>query len=115
VDSRNNVGDFTQAKSFQLDASSSGGTATRRMYLRSSGRARFKRRTTVTIIARDATGAPVAGARVRMWGTGLAARTKMTTAAGKAAFTIRPTRRGRLSVRATKAGFYPATLLLRVR
>jgi hypothetical protein len=114
VDARNNVGDFTQARSFQLDATSSG-TATRRMFLRSSGRAVFKRRTRLIIIARDATGAAVAGARVRIWGTGLSARTKTTGAAGKATFYIRPTRRGRLSVRATKAGFYPATLLVRVR
>jgi hypothetical protein len=114
VDSRNNVGDFTQARSFQLDATSSG-TATRRMFLRSSGRAVFKRRTRLIIIARDATGAAVAGARVRIWGTGLSARTKTTGAAGKATFYIRPTRRGRLSVRATKTGFYPATLLVRVR
>jgi hypothetical protein len=57
----------------------------------------------------------VAGARVRIWGTGLSARTKTTGAAGKATFYVRPTRRGRLSVRATKAGFYPATLLVRVR
>ena len=115
VDSRNNVGDFTQARSFDLAASSSGGTTARKLFTRAIGRAYFKRRTKLVIVARDAAGAPVAGARVRLWSGGLSPRTKSTGPAGKATFFVRPTRRSSLAVRTTKAGFLPASLLIRVR
>jgi hypothetical protein len=114
IDTRNNVGDFTQARTFDLQASG-GGTTARKLFVRAVGRARFKKRTRLVVVARDATGAPVPGARVRLWGGGLRARTKATSPAGKATFYVRPTRRSSIALRATKTGFLPASLLIRVR
>ena len=59
--------------------------------------------------------AAVAGAKVRVTGPGMRARAKVTNAAGRATFTVKPTRRGRITIRSAKAGFNPATVTLAVR
>ncbi|MDQ3856856.1 MAG: carboxypeptidase-like regulatory domain-containing protein [Actinomycetota bacterium] len=116
VDERNNVGDFTAAQTFALAARSPDAeTTTERLVLRARGRIVLRRRVRLVATVRTAAGQPVQGARVRVSGAGIRVRPKLTTAAGRAVFRVRATRRGRVTVTAAKAGYTRATVRLRVR
>jgi len=63
----------------------------------------------------DGRGKRIMGVRVRLTGTGIRAVAKRTNALGKVTFKVRPRKRGKLVVSATKAGFQPAYASVRVR
>jgi protein-S-isoprenylcysteine O-methyltransferase Ste14 len=106
VDGGNNVGDFIPAQRIG---------AAKRMRLVARGRVVRGRSTVVSITVRDQSGAALNGATVRVSGGGLKPRAVRTRKAGKVRFSIRPTRRGKISFRATKAGYTPAVITKRVR
>jgi hypothetical protein len=106
VDEGNNVGDYTPAQ--QIGAA-------RRMRLAVRGRAARNRSTAVYATVRDQSGAPLKGATVRVSGAGMRPRAARTGASGRVRLRIRPTRRGKVTYRATKAGYSPAVLTVRVR
>jgi hypothetical protein len=106
MDEGNNVGDFIPAQRIG---------AAKRMRLVARGRAVRGRSTVVSITVRDQSGAALSGATVRVSGGGLKPRATRTKKAGKVRFSIRPTRRGKVAFRATKAGYTPAVITTRVR
>ena len=106
VDEGNNVGDFIPAQRIG---------AAKRMRLVASGRAVRGRSTIVSITVRDQSGPALSGATVRVSGGGVKPRAARTKKAGKVRFSIRPTRRGKITFRATKAGYTPAVITTRVR
>jgi protein-S-isoprenylcysteine O-methyltransferase Ste14 len=106
VDQGNNVGDYTPTQ--QIGAA-------RRMRLAVRGRAARNRSTTVIATVRDLSGTRLKGATVRVSGAGMKPRAARTGASGSARLTIRPTRRGKVTFRATKTGYSPAMLTTRVR
>jgi protein-S-isoprenylcysteine O-methyltransferase Ste14 len=106
VDEGNNVGDYTPAQ--QIGAA-------RRMRLAVRGRAARNRSTAVYATVRDLSGAPLKGATVRVSGAGMRPRAGRTGASGRVRLRIRPTRHGKVTYRATKAGYSPAVLTVRVR
>ena len=63
----------------------------------------------------DGRGKRLMGARVRLTGKGIRAVAKRTNARGQATFKVKPRKRGRLVVSATKSGFQPAYTSVRVR
>jgi protein-S-isoprenylcysteine O-methyltransferase Ste14 len=106
VDEGNNVGDFIPAQKIG---------AAKGMRLVARGRAVRRRSSVVTITVRDLTGAALTGATVRVSGAGVRPRAARTKKGGKVRFSVRPTRRGKLAFRATKAGYTPAVTTTRVR
>jgi hypothetical protein len=106
MDEGNNVGDYIPAQTIG---------AAKRMRLTSRGRAIRGRSTVVSITVRALPGGPLKGVTVRVSGAGVRPRAARTNRVGRARFTIRPTRRGKISFRATKAGYTPAVLSTRVR
>jgi protein-S-isoprenylcysteine O-methyltransferase Ste14 len=106
MDEGNNVGDFIPAQKIG---------AAKRMRLVARGRVVRGRSTVVSITVRDQSGAVLSGATVRVSGGGLKPRAARTRKAGKVRFSIRPTRRGKIAFRATKAGYTPAVITKRVR
>jgi hypothetical protein len=105
IDADGNVGDYTGTQQI---------TTTRRMRLTTYGTPVRKRRSTIIVSTRTSRAA-IGGVRVRLWGAGVTARTKTTRADGRVTFSITPRRRGRIYVRATKAGFYTAQTSVAVR
>ena len=106
VDEGNNVGDYTPVQQI--------GTA-RRIRLAAQGKPVRGRSTAVLLTVTGSSGAPVKGATVRVSGAGVRLLSARTNRAGRVRFTIRPTRRGTITYRATKAGYQPVTLKTRVR
>jgi protein-S-isoprenylcysteine O-methyltransferase Ste14 len=106
MDEGNNVGDFIPAQRIG---------AAKRMRLAARGRAVRGRSTVVSITVRNQSGAALSGATVRVSGGGVKPRAARTKKAGKVRFSIRPTRRGKITFRATKAGYTPAVITRRVR
>lgn len=106
VDEGNNLGDFIPAQRIG---------AAKGMRLVARGRAVRGRSTVVSITVRDQSGAALSGATVRVSGGGVKPRAARTKKAGKVRFSIRPTRRGKITFRATKAGYTPAVITTRVR
>jgi hypothetical protein len=85
------------------------------MRLRAFGSPIRGRRTPLMVSVVSGRG-PVAGATVRVRVPGMGLRARATDSTGRARFTIRPTRRGRVVVTATKPGFAPpAAVSLPVR
>jgi len=105
IDADNNLGDYTAPQEFGIAQS---------MRLRAFGSPIKGRRTTISVSVASARG-PVAGARVRVWGGGMRSRAKLTNAEGRATFAVRPTRRGRVYVVATKAEFVGAKTSIAIR
>jgi hypothetical protein len=69
----------------------------------------------VSVTVRSSEGGWLGGVRVRISGRGLRAVVKRTNAVGKVTFLLRPKRRGKLLVTATKSGYQPAYGSVRVR
>lgn len=106
VDEDNNQGDWTQAQTIRLQP---------RLRLLVSGLARPKRMGSVRVSVMSPQGKRLAGARVRLTGLGVRAATKTTNRLGLVTFTVRPKRKGKLLVAASKRGYQPAYGSLRVR
>ncbi len=106
VDEDRNQGDWTQMQVIRLQP---------RLRLNVSGLARRRRMSTVRVSVFDGRGRRLAGVRVRLAGAGGRAVARRTSAAGTATFKVRPRKRGKLLVSATKSGFQPAYRTLRVR
>jgi hypothetical protein len=113
MDEDRNLGDFTRTHSFSINGN---GTvrANQRLKLTFRAKLRAKRRRQL-IVTVKAGGRPVAGARVRTLGPGFVTRWRRTNRAGRVVFTVKPTRRGIVFVRATKAGFLAGSGRIRVR
>jgi hypothetical protein len=107
IDEGNNVGDYIPAQRI--------GGAANRMRVSITGRVVRGRATVVRITVRNSSGTALSGATVRVSGAGLRPLARRTGRDGAARFRIRPTRRGKLSARATKAGYAPAVVTKRVR
>jgi len=105
IDADGNVGDYTATQQI---------VTTRRMRLSTYGSPTARRTTSLVVMTRTSRGA-LGGVRVRIWGAGLRARTKRTTADGRVTFSVTPRKRGRIYVRATKAGFYTTQTSVVVR
>jgi hypothetical protein len=105
-DEGNNVGDFTQGQRI---------ARAKRLVLSASGRAARGRSVPVTITVVDKMKRPLRLIRVRVTGAGVRAVTRRTDARGKATFTVRATRAGSVTYRATKTGYEPGVLTQRVR
>ena len=106
VDADDNVGDFSPAQPLSLLP---------RMKVTAKGKLRRRRRSTVSITVKNASGSWMQGVRVRVVGAGVKAQTRSTSMWGVARFTLRPTKRGRVLFTARKAGFQSAGITLRVR
>jgi protein-S-isoprenylcysteine O-methyltransferase Ste14 len=106
MDWGNNLGDFIPAQRIG---------AAKLMRLSAQGRVVRKRSTRVSITVRELGGPLLRGATVRVSGAGIRPRAARTNRAGRVRFAVKPTRRGKISFRATKAGYTPAVLTKRVR
>jgi large repetitive protein len=105
VDDDRNQGDWSTAQQIQLLP---------RMRLSVIGGARHKKKSRITIKVSTTTGSWIGGVAVRVTGPGMKPITKRTNAVGNAVFKLRPKKRGKLFFTATKAGFQPAYVNLRV-
>jgi hypothetical protein len=101
-----NVGDWTQAQ--RIDIAQRLRVAVNRPVFR-------KRWTRVIVTVSDPSNKRVAGATVRVSGAGLRPRSARTNRLGRVSFRLRPRKRGRLRFSATKAGFAPGALSMRIR
>jgi hypothetical protein len=106
VDADDNVGDFSPAQQISLLP---------RMKISVSGKLVKRRRRTVSVTVKNASGTWLPGVKVRVLGAGVKARTLSTSRWGVARFTLRPTKRGRVLFTAKKSGFQSAGITLRVR
>ena len=106
VDADDNVGDFSPAQQLSLLP---------RLKLSVKGSLRRRRRSTVSVTVKNASGSWMKGVKVRVSGAGVKARARSTTIWGVARFTLRPTKRGRVLFTVNKPGFQPAGITLRVR
>jgi hypothetical protein len=106
VDEDRNQGAWTQAQQINLQP---------RLRVSVSGVVRRGRKSLVRVSVVDGRGKRIMGVRVRLTGTVIRAVAKRTNALGKVTFKVRPRKRGKLVVSATKAGFQPAYASVRVR
>jgi hypothetical protein len=106
VDADGNVGDFSPAQQLSLLP---------RLKLTVKGSLRKKRRSTISITVKNASGNWMKGVKVSVVGAGVNARPRSTSMWGVARFTVRPTKRGRVLFTAKKSGFQSAGVTLRVR
>jgi hypothetical protein len=106
VDEDGNQGDWSQVQTINLQP-----------WLRVSvsGFARRKHKSSVRVSVFDGASRRLAGVRVRLTGAGIKAVAKRTNARGQVSFKVRPKKRGKLLVSATKSGFQPAYGSLKVR
>ena len=105
IDADGNVGDYTATQQI---------TTTQRMRLAAYGTPILRRESTLIVTTRTSRAA-IGGVSVRIWCAGITARTKKTRADGRVTFSFKPRKRGRIYVRATKAGFYTASTSIAVR
>jgi hypothetical protein len=106
-DEGDNVGDFTQPQLI---------TRIRKMEIAAQGALKHGKRTMLTITVSDfETAGGVGGVKVRAGGAGLRARTARTNVFGSAMMVLKPKRKGILVIKASKAGFQPISVRLRVR
>jgi hypothetical protein len=106
VDEDRNQGDWTQVQQIRLQP---------RLRLMVSGVARRKHKSTVRVSVLDAQGKRLRGVRVKLTGAGIRAVARKTNAVGQVSFKVKPKRKGKLLVAATKAGYQPAYGSVRVR
>jgi hypothetical protein len=106
VDEDRNQGDWTQVQQIRLQP---------RLRVMVSGLARRKHVSTVRVTVFDGRGGRLGGARVRLTGAGIRAVAKRSNARGAVTFKVRPKKRGKLLVSATKSGFQAAYGSLKVR
>jgi hypothetical protein len=106
LDEGDNLGDFTQPRLI---------SRIRRMEISVRGTLRRGSSRALTVKVDDFESAGgVGGAILRLRGAGIV-RTARTSAYGSARLRLRPTRRGYLSITATRRGFSPTSIRLRVR
>ena len=106
VDEDRNQGDWSQVQQIRLLP---------RLRVSVSGLARHKRSGTVRVIVMDAQGKRLSAAKVRLTGAGIRPLTKKTDKRGQVVVTVKPKKKGKLFVSATKAGFQAAYGALKVR
>ena len=99
-----NLGDWTRALSFDI---------AQRLRVSVSGAVLRSRTARIVVTVFDAASKPVAGASVRVSGVGVL-KAGRTNGAGKVGFRLRVRKRGRLTFSATKAGYAPGALSMRV-
>ncbi|HSC50425.1 MAG TPA: hypothetical protein VLD16_09200 [Gaiellaceae bacterium] len=106
TDEGDNVGDFTQPQLI---------SRIRRMELGLRGALKRGSKRSLTVTVSDfESGGGVGGATLRVRGAGIR-RTTRTSAYGSVRLMLRPTRRGYLSITASKRGFTPTSVRLRIR
>ncbi len=101
-----NIGDWTQAQRIDI---------AQRLRVAVNRSPQRRRTTRVLVTVSDPTFKRVARATVRVSGAGLRPRSARTNRLGQVSFKLRPKKRGRLLFTATKQGFAPGTLSMRVR
>jgi hypothetical protein len=101
-----NVGDWTQAQRIDI---------AQRLRVAVNLPALRKRWTRMTVTVSDPAQKPVARAKVKVSGAGVRPRSGRTNKNGKITFRLRPTKKGKLLFSASKAGFAPGSLSMRVR
>jgi hypothetical protein len=106
VDEDRNQGDWTQVQQIRLQP---------RLKVMVSGTAKRKRKSTVRVSVMSATGKRLSGARVKLTGVGVRAVVRKTNRLGQVTFKVRPKKKGKLLVSATKSGYQPAYGSLRVK
>jgi Carboxypeptidase regulatory-like domain len=106
MDDMRNLGEFAPAQRIDI---------AQRLRLASTGMPRRRRWTRLSVLVTDPSRRPVAAATVRVSGAGLRPRSARTNRRGRVTFRIRPPKRGRLTVTATKRGFAAGALTVRVR
>ena len=106
VDGDGNVGDFSPAQPLSLLP---------RMKVTVKGSLRKRRRSSVSVTIKNASGIWMPGVKIRVLGAGVKAQTRKTSRWGVASFRLRPTKRGRVLFTALKSGFLSAGITLRVR
>jgi hypothetical protein len=106
VDEDRNQGDWSQAQQIRLQP---------RLRVSVSGQARRKHASTVRVTVMSPQGLRLAAVSVRLTGVGVRAVTKKTNRLGQVIFEVKPRKRGKLYVTATKAGFQAAYGTLTVR
>jgi hypothetical protein len=106
VDQDRNQGDWSPTQELRLQP---------RMRLSVSGFARHGRKTRFSIRVEKYGGGWLSGVVVRVTGKGIKTRVGRTNAVGKLTLTLRPRKKGRLLFRATKSGYQPASVTVRVR
>jgi len=70
--------------------------------------------TSVTITVKSAQGSLISNASVKVSGAGVATKTQKTGAHGTTTFTLHPTKKGKVTVTATKSGAQTATMTITV-
>jgi hypothetical protein len=100
-----NVGDFTQAQRIDI---------AQRLKVAVNRPAPRKRWTRVVVTVSDPTNKRIARATVRVSGAGMRARKGRTNGKGRITFRIRPRKKGRITFSATKPGYSPGALVMRV-
>jgi hypothetical protein len=106
VDEDRNQGDWSQAQTIRLQP---------RLRVSVSGAVKHGHRSRLSVNVSTFTGKALKGVRVRVTGKGFKARSGKTNARGKVVFTLKPKRKGKLTVRVTKAGYQPAYATVKVR
>ena len=106
VDEDNNQGDWTEFQQIRLQPG---------MRMSVLGLLRHGKKGKVSVTMRTTDGSWLGNVRVRISGRGLRTVAKRTNAVGKVTFLLRPKRRGKLLVTATKSGYQPAYGSVRVR
>ena len=100
-----NLGDFSQTQT--IDIAQRLRVAVNRPALR-------KRWNRLTVTVQNPTLKPVAGATVKVSGAGIKARKGKTNGKGKVTFKVKPRKNGRLTFKATKAGYTAGSLSMRI-
>jgi hypothetical protein len=105
VDEDRNQGDWTQIQQIRLQP---------RLRVMVSGLARHKHMSSVRVTVLDGQNRRLKGVRVRLTGAGIRAVAKTTNATGQVSFKVKPRKKGKLAVSATRSGFQPAYGSVRV-
>jgi hypothetical protein len=106
VDEDRNQGDWSQVQQIKLQP---------RLRVSVSGLARHKKMSSVRVSVMNAQGKRLAGAKVKLTGVGIRAVVRKTNKLGMVTFKVRPKKKGKLLVSATKSGFQAAYGSLKVR
>jgi hypothetical protein len=107
LDEGDNLGDFTQPQLI---------TRIRRMEIGVRGALKHGKKTTLMVTVSDfETTGGVSAAKLRAGGAGLRGRKARTNTFGMARLVLRPKRRGFLVISASKGGYLPTSIRLRVR
>jgi hypothetical protein len=105
-DADGNVGSYTSVQTLTLPA---------KLVATSSKAALVKKvNTSVTITVKSAQGSLISNASVKVSGAGVATKTQKTGAHGTTTFKLHPTKKGKVTVTATKSGAQTATMTITV-